>query len=341
MKPALPRIAAEWSLGFSAVLVGFAAPASAQTLSAIYVMKLESGEVRKVSHHDELWLGSPAWSHDGKRLLYDAAPANRNYRQGRIMLENLAPADKAEAGRGRPTLHFKEDKAEAGRGRPALHFKEAEASEVKDLGYGCAPVWSADDKQVAFQLGQGNAAGERPGVYVMNVDGQGREWICEGQRPRWSPDGEKLLVASQHEGFASLYIYDIFEAKLTRVLEHGYEQVVGGCWSPDGKRLAFVGYKGAAAFSGGRGELAVVEAAAGQTPQPLVEDRVGWQPDWSPDGKRLLGWIASGGQERLHLFDVDGLEEPALLAGQVGAHNSDAVFSPDGKWIAFDSVRGE
>ncbi len=167
--------------------------------------------------------------------------------------------------------------------------KEGEDSRPVDLGYGCAPAWSADDKQVAFHLAQGNAAGERPGVYVMNVDGQGREWICEGLRPRWSPDGEKLLVASQHEGFASLYIYDIFEAQLTRVLEQGYDQVIGGCWSPD--------------------------------------------------GKRLLGWISTGGQERLHLFDVDGLEPPALLAGQTGQHNSDAVFSPDGKQIAWGSVR--
>jgi Tol biopolymer transport system component len=301
-------------------------PASAQTLSAIYVMKLDGGEVRKASHCDDRWLGSPAWAHDGKRLLYDAAPANRNYREGRIMLERLAPADKQDG------------EAKDGKKPGQVDPNRADLKPV-DLGFGLAPAWSADDKQVAFHLGQGSAAGERPGVYVMNVDGQGREWICEGLRPRWSPNGEKLLVASQHEGFASLYIYDIFEAKLSRVLEQGYDQVIGGCWSPDGKRLAFVGYKGGSAFSGGRGELSLVEAAAGAKPQPLVEDRVGWHPDWSPDGKRLLGWIASGGQERLHLFDVDGLEPPALLAGQSGQHNSDAVFSPDGKQIAWGSVR--
>ena len=199
-------------------------------------MKSDGTEVHKASHRDELWLGSPAWTHDGKRLAYDAAPANRNYRRGRIVVESLAPAG----------------------------AKGAEPGPV-DLGYGCAPAWSPDDKQLAFHLGPGHAGGERPGVYVMNADGQGREWICEGLRPRWSPDGEKLAVASQHEGFSSLYIYDIFAASLTRVLARGYDQVTGGCWSPDGKRLAFVGYRGGTHYSGGQGEVAVVEAAADQS----------------------------------------------------------------------------
>src|SRR5689334_3073050 len=69
----------------AAMLLAGAAPACGQMRAAIYVMKVDGGEVRKVSHNDERWLGSPAWSHDAKRLLYDAAPPNRNYRQCRIM----------------------------------------------------------------------------------------------------------------------------------------------------------------------------------------------------------------------------------------------------------------
>lgn len=297
----------------AAALLVFAAPAGAQMRAAIYVMKTDGAEVRKVSHRDELWLGSPAWSHDGKRLLYDAAPANRRFRQCRIMLENLAPAS----------------------------GKQAEASEVKDLGYGSAPQWSADDKQVAFFLGAGHAGGERPGVYVMNVDGSGREWICEGQRPRWSPNGEKLVYASRREGFPSLYVYDFFNEETTRLLQREYDQIAGACWSPDGKRLAFVGYKGGGVSNGGRGELAIVDAVGGQKPAAVRFDRVGWQPDWSPDGKRLLAWILSDGQERLQLFDPEGLKPPIEPPGQTGQHNGGAVFSPDGKWIAWGSTREE
>ena len=125
------------------------------------------------------------------------------------------------------------------------------------------------------------------------------------------------------------------------MFDRGYDQVLGGCWSPDGKRLAFVGYRGGTHYSGGQGEMAVVEAAAGQTPRAIIQGRVGWHPDWSPDGKRILGWISSGGQERLHLFDPAGVERPALLSGPTKPHNSDAMFSPDGKQIVWANWEGD
>lgn len=297
-----------------AVLLAFAVPAFGQTLAAIYVMKVEGGEVRKASHCDNRWLGSPAWSHDGKQLLYDAAPPDKNYRQCRIVLERLTP----EGGR----------KNEAG---------EVGDPECIDLGFGCAPRWSPDDEQVALFLGPGHAGGGKPGVYVMNADGSGRKWICHGERPRWSPDGAKLACASRHEGFPSVYIYDFSSQEISRVLEQEYDQISGACWSPDGRRLAFIGYKGGDVLNGGRGDLAVVEAAASQRPNVVRFDRLGWQPDWSPDGKRLLAWIAINGQERLQLLDPEGREPRIELPGQAGDHNTDASFSPDGKWIVWGS----
>ncbi len=290
------------------VLVAAGAPAYGQSPSAIYVMNVDGSDARKVSHSDGRWLGSPSWSHDGKRMAYDSAPATRDYNECRICVEMLNPGEEKNA-------------------------------KVDDLGYGCAPCWSPDDKQLTFHVRPGNSNGETPGVYIMNADGAGRERICDGLRPRWSPDGEKIVVVSRHEGFESLYLYDIFEQELTRVLERGYDQLTGACWSPDGKRLALIGYKGGGAFNGGRGELAIVDAAANQTPKVIKQDRVGWHPDWSPDGKHLLGWISTGGQTHLHLFDVEGNKAPMPLGGPAGSHNSDAVFSPDGKQIALGSDR--
>lgn len=69
-------------------------------------------------------------------------------------------------------------------------------------------------------------------IYVMNADGANREWICEGSRPQWSPDGDKLVMASGHEGFASLYVYDTVSLERTRVLARGYDMVVGGPFRP-------------------------------------------------------------------------------------------------------------
>jgi Tol biopolymer transport system component len=90
---------------------------------------------------------------------------------------------------------------------------------------------------------------------------------------------------------------------------------------------------------GGKGELAVVTAAANQTPRVLHQGPVGWQPDWSPDGETLLFREMIGGQELIHLLTISG-GQPQMVPGQISDRNGDAVWSPDGKQIAFSSKRG-
>ena len=297
-----------WRIAFSYMIVVSAiggAPAAAQFTSAIFVMDADGSNAVKVSHKEDLWLGSAAWSHDGKRIAYVGLPRSRQGTSIWIFVETL------------------------GEDKPPL-----------ELGLGDGPSWSPDDAQIVFYVPHGADRG----VYIMNADGQGRQRLCDGTRPRWSPDGEKIVMVSEHEGFPSLYLLDIVTSEQTRVLGRGYDYIIGASWSPDSKRLAFIGYKQGKPFQGGVGELAVVGAAADQTPKPLATGQVGWHPDWSPDGKRIVFWFQQGGQERLHLLEVgdasDGAQKSSqLLLGQFTPRNSDPVWSPDGKKIAFSSDR--
>lgn len=285
-----------------ALLFIVAAPAAAQSHWAIFVMNADGSDAKKVSHLDERFLGSPAWSHDGKTLLYDGAPANFNFAEAHI-------------------------------------FKQAlDREKAEDLGPGNVPHFSPDDQQIAFFLGKNNTSGARPGVYVMNADGKGREWLSEGERPNWSPDGERMVLMSDHEGFLSIYIFDTISLERQRVLGRGYEEFFGVSWSPDGKQLVFIGRKSRQTYD--QNELAIVDAAADQTPKVVDRGGIGWGPDWSPDGTQLLYWRGGMQNEQLHLLDVNAASSPRVLPGQFGMRNSDAVWSPDGKRIAFSSDRG-
>lgn len=288
------------ALALSPCVLATAEPASAQSNSAIFVMDANGENAVKVSHKDDLWLGSAAWSHDGKRLAYVGLPRSRQGTNIWIFIETLG-----------------------------------DDAKPLDLGLGDGPCWSPDDRQIVFYVPHGDNAG----VYIMNADGQGRDRLCAGKRPRWSPDGEKIVYASDHEGFPSIYVWDVISSEQTRVLGRGYDFIIGASWSPDSKRLAFIGYKNGQPFQGGMGELALVDAAADQTPKVLAQGTVGWHPDWSPDGKRIVFWFLQNNQERLHLLELDSDEPPQLLPGQLTRRNSDPVWSPDGKRIAFSSDR--
>jgi hypothetical protein len=58
-----------------------------------------------------------------------------------------------------------------------LYVETLGESKPTHLGSGAAPCWSPDDQQIAFFQEERNAAGAKPGVWIMNSDGGGREWI--------------------------------------------------------------------------------------------------------------------------------------------------------------------
>ena len=271
---------------------------------AIYIMNADGSDVQKIRYDRQAMFGSPCWLNDGKRIAYDGGP--NGFENSHIYIHTLG-----------------EDAA-------------------KDIGSGNTPSFSPDDQQVAFFMTDRNASGARPGIYVMNADGTNREWICEGSRPRWSPDGDKLVIASGHEGFASLYVYDTVSLERTRVLARGYDSVIGAAFSPDSSRLVFIGFKSGQARAGSttqEGDVAILDVKADSQPDVVCHNRVGWHPDWSPVANKLLFRISDGSLERLHILDLEGDKKPAAIPNQLGRTNRDATWSPDGKRIVFVSDR--
>jgi Tol biopolymer transport system component len=107
--------------------------------------------------------------------------------------------------------------------------------------------------------------------------------------------------------------------------------------SRDGSKIAYV--------SDVAGTFAVWAMKTDGTHQHRLFGRDGYdyfQPRWSPDGKRLLVTrcqpILFATPCDIVLTEPDGSPQRVLVGG--GRVSGNATFSPDGKWIAFDSDRG-
>ena len=151
--------------------------------------------------------------------------------------------------------------------------------------------------------------------------------------PSFSPDGAKILFANRAaEGPTSLWTVDN-TGENPDLLYAGPNTIVAADWSPVGNRIAFA----MAVDQPDAYEIFIMDAD-GTNVRQLTRGLpgIGGSLDWSPDGKQLLIYAGAPGDKNIFLVNVD--EETAAQITN-GGNNAACSFSPDGQWIAFNSLR--
>lgn len=139
-------------------------------------------------------------------------------------------------------------------------------------------------------------------------------------QPRFSPDGKWLSFVSSRQGSTNSQIWLMNrlggEGKQLTNLK---ENLINYSWSPDGKKI-----------------LLTIQTPADttkpKTPKPIVVNRYAFKRD-------IEGYITQRQPIHLYLFDIITKKIDTLTSGAYDENN--AVFSPDGKQIAFVSNRTE
>ncbi len=150
--------------------------------------------------------------------------------------------------------------------------------------------------------------------------------------PAFSQDGKQLAFAWKEnvEGNFDIYIKLIGAGAPLRLTTDAADDV-NPAWSPDGRFVAFV-----RSWSN-RSEVILVPALGGAE-RKVCELKTIWSHvAWSPDGKSLLVSDGETMQSRVGLFLVN-IETGAkfrLTTPQGFASDENAVFSPNGKTLAF------
>ena len=172
-------------------------------------------------------------------------------------------------------------------------------------------------------------------LVLVNRAGQEQKLAVPSQPytyPRFSPDGTRLAVSvGLGTGLDDLWIYDFRRETIARLT---FDQAsLRPVWSPDGKLLAYSqlgldGFEGVSTVTvDGSGEEKRITPNIGTPALPS---------SWSPDGKRIA-YMRLSLDPDIFIIAAEGGQSPEPFLANEGTEEANPMFSPDGRWIAYDS----
>lgn len=221
--------------------------------------------------------GRPAWSPDGKRIVYSR-------RRGNEVFVNVMDAD----GSNQRTFCLGEAPDWSPDGRTiafswnwAIWTIDADGSNRRMISRTPtakkAPSWSRDGRQLAFILFRNPMSPHdmQPQVGVMMADGSGERVLTTGRR-----------------------INDSIGPLGVRVREPAAD-ANAPAWSPVADEIAFWSGK-----EGAGGDIWIMRADGGDARQ-LTAHQPSDDPSWSPDGRQILFSTGRSGRNELWVMDKD------------------------------------
>jgi TolB protein len=214
----------------------------------VYLIDFDGYNLRKLTRDNTVNL-SPAWSPDGKWIVYTSYAANN---PDLVMIDT--------AGEKRQTLN-------------------------RLPGLNAAPSWSPDMQKIALVLSRD----QNSEIYLLKKNRKlhrlTRHFNIDTS-PTWSPDGKKIAFTSDRSGTGApqIYIMDAEKGdsgKVTRI-SFGSSYNDNPSWSPNGDKIAYTSRVGRkfqiSVYDLNTHKSQVVTKGAGSAEQP----------SWSPDGRFIV-----------------------------------------------------
>jgi TolB protein len=194
--------------------------------------------------------------------------------------------------------------------------------------YVLAPNWCPDGKRILFSTINRPLAGTPEfGLRFILADGSDQGSLGSGLWGSCSPDGSKLL-------FTALDPKKNWETTVSVAAEDGSnpksllgKRTMMGAWSPDGKRIAYIGDGG-----GDQADLFTADADGGHKTQLTRSLEMESGPVWSADGRHLyFNRMTRDKPATCRIWSIDPAEKKPV-AVQVTTKERMEIVGPVGFW---------
>jgi TolB protein len=277
--------------------------------------------------------GEAYFSHDGKRISFQAYPTGKDAYQIYVMNLDGTGLKLVSTGEGATTCsYFHPDGTKMIFASNHLDQRPAEMPE--------------EVKKALGQSGQGRYNWPFfPGMdifeYTFATGQLKRLTTTEGYDAEgsYSPDGKQIVFCSMRDGDAEIYIMDADGGNSRRITRaKGYDG--GPFFSPDGKRVVYRADR----HANNDGTMQIfVNNTEGTAEQAITDhDVLNWCPFWHPSGKWIIFTKGLHPKDGPPLYDLwimrdDGSQKMQVTSDP--AFDGLPVFSADGRYVMWTSKR--
>lgn len=152
--------------------------------------------------------------------------------------------------------------------------------------------------------------------------------------PAWSPDGERIVFASDQDGDYELFVVRADGTGLTQITSNRALDT-SPVFAPDGQSIVYASDFESPGFT----EI-YLRAPDGTTTRLTDDAGSSFAPVFSPDGRRIAFVSDRTGDADIYIMDANGQRPFLLTIDDNNAEDRMPTFSRDGRFIVFASNRG-
>jgi len=294
---------------------------------ALAVGRVTRGADGRLASEFRLWDAATGQQLAGQRF----ATAEQNWRRvGHIIADQIYERLTGEKGYFDTRVVFIDETGPKEKRVKRLAIMDQDGANVRLLSKGSeivlTPRFSPTRNEITFM----SYTRDQPRVFLMNLGTGERELVGDFPgmtfAPRFSPDGQRVILSLQSGGASSLYELDLRTKQTRRVTTESTAIDTGPCYAPDGRQIVFESDRE------GTQQLYLVNSDGSNVRRLSYGEGRYSTPVWSPRGDYIAFTKQLSGRFLIGVMRPDGSGERILTEG---FHNEGPTWSPNGRVLMF------